>query len=136
MSRACLANCSSPLKTMQLITIEGKDIENLRMSIFKIKRIYASKQSILKEKVRVQREVLEMQRATNPNLKSLPQLQKKLKEYILNYQKEKQNKSTYRLTSFRLSRYSTVKLDYHPTKITFAEPFFLLNYGRVAEDKN
>ena len=43
--------------------------------------------------------------------------------------KEITDKSTYRLLSFRLSKYSTVKLDYIPTKIYFVDPFFLLMYG-------
>ena len=42
---------------------------------------------------------------------------------------EYNEKSTYRLLSFRLSKYSTVKLDFVPTTIEYVDPFFLLAYG-------
>mmetsp|Transcript_29651 Transcript_29651/g.45197 ORF Transcript_29651/g.45197 Transcript_29651/m.45197 type:complete len:115 (-) Transcript_29651:903-1247(-) len=39
------------------------------------------------------------------------------------------DKSTYRLLSFRLSKYSTVRLDYVPANIEFIDPYIILTYG-------
>jgi len=42
--------------------------------------------------------------------------------------KEVRNKSTYKLLSFRISKYSTVKLDYKPLTIDFCDPYVILTY--------
>ena len=42
--------------------------------------------------------------------------------------KDIRNKSTYRLQSFKVSKYSTVKLDYRPKSFEFLDPFFVLTY--------
>ena len=42
--------------------------------------------------------------------------------------KEVRNKSTYKLLSFRISKYSTVKLDYKPQSIEFCDPYVILTY--------
>ena len=52
--------------------------------------------------------------------------QKEFKQMI--GKKEVRNKSTYKLLSFRISKYSTVKLDYKPQSIDFCDPYVLLTY--------
>jgi hypothetical protein len=42
--------------------------------------------------------------------------------------KEVRNKSTYNLLSFRISKYSTVKLDYKPQTIEYCDPYVILTY--------
>ena len=44
-------------------------------------------------------------------------------------QKEGMDKSTYKLQSFKISKYSTVRLDYRPNKIEFQDPYFILTYS-------
>ena len=46
------------------------------------------------------------------------------------------NKSTYKLQSFKISKYSTVKLDYRPNQIQLQDPFFILTYVNDTQDDN
>ena len=62
------------------------------MNVYKIKRLYQTVHQVLKEKIN--------------------RGQKEFKQMI--GKKEVRNKSTYKLLSFRISKYSTVKLDYKP----------------------
>jgi hypothetical protein len=77
------------------------------MTVYKIKRLYQSITQILKEKLKNQKG--------------------DMKQII--GKKEVRNKSTYKLLSFRISKYSTVKLDYKPSDIEFCDPYVILTYN-------
>lgn len=48
--------------------------------------------------------------------------------------KDHGNKSTYKLQSFHVTKYSTVKLDYQPDQIEFYDPYFILTYANQKPD--
>ena len=79
------------------------------MTVYKIKRLYQSITQILKDKIKNQKEQM-----------------KNIKQII--GKKEVRNKSTYKLLSFTISKYSTVKLDYKPQTMEFCDPYVILTY--------
>mmetsp|Transcript_12763 Transcript_12763/g.21552 ORF Transcript_12763/g.21552 Transcript_12763/m.21552 type:complete len:759 (-) Transcript_12763:196-2472(-) len=127
---------------MQLFTVDAGDAKDVKLTVYKIKRLYQSQGSINKEKFKREKELLDKQQhylkqlnKGNLDQSSHNLVQQKLKQLLAKYSgagysgRSIQYKSTYRLLSFRLSKYSTVKLDYRPVSIQFYDPYFILNYG-------
>ena len=108
---------------MQLFTIDSQEEKNIKMTVYKIKRLYQSIGQIIKEKIKKQKE----KKNYNP--------QNKILAIPISNQnkKEVKNKSTYKLLSFRISKYSTVKLDYLPKNIEFYDPYIILTYRQSSK---
>ena len=94
------------------------------MNVYKVKRVYQSLQQVVKDKMKKQQDERE---TNNPHWLDQAIYQHKFKQMI--DQKEIMDKSTYKLKSFKISKYSTVKLDYRPNKIEFEDPYFILTYS-------
>jgi len=53
---AKVVNASNPQTTMQLFTIDSQEEKNIKMTVYKIKRLYQSIGQIIKEKIKKQKE--------------------------------------------------------------------------------
>jgi len=51
-----VVNASNPQTTMQLFTIDSQEEKNIKMTVYKIKRLYQSIGQIIKEKIKKQKE--------------------------------------------------------------------------------
>ena len=51
-----MVNASNPQTTMQLFTIDSQEEKNIKMTVYKIKRLYQSIGQIIKEKIKKQKE--------------------------------------------------------------------------------
>ena len=49
---AKVVNASNPQTTMQLFTIDSSDDQDIKMTVYKIKRLYQSMGQIIKEKIK------------------------------------------------------------------------------------
>jgi hypothetical protein len=52
---AKVVNASNPQTTMQLFTIDNQEEKNIKMTVYKIKRLYQSIGQIIKEKIKKQK---------------------------------------------------------------------------------
>lgn len=116
---------------MQLFTVDSTtDPADINLTVYKIKRQCQSPNQILQQKV--------LQESPAPSTSGQPQArfitnkQQLLRLRKLLARHEQMCKSTYRLQSFRIIKYSTVRLDFVPKTIELQDPFFLLYYENNA----
>lgn len=123
---AKVVNASNPRQNMQLFTVDQSDPKNIRLTVYKIKRVFQSAHQIIKDKLRKKQE--QEDKLGNKRMTLIDQafFQQKFRQLL--QRQTTMNKSTYKLQSFKISKYSTVKLDFRPNQIEFQDPFFILTY--------
>ena len=62
-SIAKVVNARSPRQSMQLFTVDQSDLQNIKLNVYKIKRVYQSLQQVVKDKIKKQWD----QKETNNN---------------------------------------------------------------------
>ena len=53
-SIAKVVNARSPRQSMQLFTVDQSDLQNIKLNVYKIKRVYQSLQQVVKDKMKKQ----------------------------------------------------------------------------------